>query len=528
MADQQGRGLQIALVVTIVLLIFMMVLAGVFYQNFSKARTDALTLAQKVSEANQTQRMMAEQLQGLLQAIGVPEPERMVANIGQPSDQPDKAGATVWARLNAYIFEHQQAFGNDQSLSNLFAVIDRLDAELQKTTQNYETLAQQIQPVLDRIRQKLEEEKQAVEGELRNQLAQAQQELVRVQQQIDEQLKEMRAEVQQYQAIASKATLASQQYQKDLEATRLEHQRVVNALSAQIRQLRRLTETRTFLADPDGEVVEVNAAEGYAILSVGSKDGVRPMTRFSIWGANQVVTPYWQKQNEEAQQEALETLGEEKREDTRVLPLQGPKGAVEVIEVTGPHTSLARIRWYDSSRPLAEGDKIYNPVWSPKRTHRVALVGIFDLDGDGQDDRPLLKAILRQQRCEIDLEVLPDGTMQGELSALTDWLVVGTVPGITASGDALEETETGNVGLSRLTQAAQLAIRQATQFGVPVMNAMEFYDSLGYQPYSPIYDPSRYNDGTEASARQRQPVGKVGAASSSRGAPASAPRYFRF
>lgn len=527
MADQQGRGLQIALVVTIVLLIVMMVLAGVFYQNFSKARTDALTLAQKLQEANQTQRLLTNQLQELLQAIGIPEPERMVASIGQQSDQPDKAGATVWARINFYLIDHQQKFGNDQSLTNLMVIIDRLDSELEKTRQNYETLAQQIQPVLERIRQKLEEEKQAVEGELRNQLTQAQQELMRVQQQIDERLQEMRSQVEQYERQARQAVLTTQQLQKDLQASRQEHERVVNALSAQIRQLRRLTETKSFLADPDGEVLKVDAAEGVCILSVGYKDHVRPMTRFSIWGPNQVVTPYWRDLNAEAQNEAVEAVGEVNRQNVRVPQPAGPKGSVEVIEVTGDHTCLARIRWYDTSRPLAAGDKIYNPVWSPKHVHRVALVGIFDMDGDGQDDRPLLKAMLRQQGCEIDLEVLPDGTVTGEVTALTDWVVLGRVPGITAKEDALQETETGNVQLGRITQAAQEVIRQATQLGVPAMNELEFYEMLGYQPYSPIYDPSRYNDGTEAAARARQPVETTGGGRSRTGA-ASAPRYFRF
>ncbi len=528
MADQQGRGLQIALVVTIVLLIVMMVLSGVFYQNFSKARTDALTLAQKVTEANQTQRMMAQNIQSLLQAIGIPEPEKFVAQIGEPADQPDKAGNTAWARVNAYLIEHQTKFGNDTSLSSLFAVIDRLDAELEKYKQNYETLASEIRPVLERVRQKLEEEKQSVEGELRNQLAQAQEELRRVQQSIDEQIQEMTAQVQQYRRNATKAVLEAQQIAKNLQAERQEHQRVVDAMSAQIRQLRRLTETKAYLAEPDGEIIAVDAAEGYCILSVGAKDNVRPMTRFSVWGPDQVATPYWRRQNEEAEQEAVETLGEQNRDKAKLFPLQGPKGYVEVIEVTGDHTSRARIRWFDTTRPLAANDKIYNPVWSPRHKHRVAIVGIFDLDGDGQDDRPLLKSILRQQGCEIDLEILPDGTMQGEISALTDWLVLGKVPGITVRGDALEETDSGNVSLSRLTQAAQEAVRQATQFGVPAMSEHEFYDFLGYQPYNPIYDPSRYNDGREASARERQPVTSGGRSTSRRPSAASAPRYFRF
>ena len=526
MADQQGHGLQIALVVTIVLLIGTMVLAGILYQNFSKCRSDVETLMAKLQQARQTEQLMTDHIQSLITLVGLPNPEQWVDKVGQPSDEPNEAGNTVWSRANAILLAHQNRF-NDQSLNNLFAVAQRLDAELQKFEQNYKALAEKIEPVLQAIRQQLEDEKNALMQETSQKLAQLEEELRNVESQLDQKLDEIEKQSQQYRQRASQAMMEKQQLEKDKAALEQEFRQKVSQLAAQVRQLRRLTESKAYLAKPDGDVLSSHVADGYVIVSVGYADNLKPMTRFSVWGANQVVTPYWRTLNEEAEQDALETLGEQNKTNIEVKPLQGPKAAVEVIEILGDHEAMARIVWHDKARPLAVGDKIFNPVWSPGRKHRVALVGLFDLDGDKQDDRALLKHMLAQHGCVVDLEVLPDGTTEGELSALTDWVVLGHVPGITDVDEGIEENEEqGGFQLHRVTQAAQGVVRDAANLGVPTIAADEFYEFLGYQPHSRIYDPASYQAGTEAAARERAQAGQPQSGSARGNVPA--PGFLRY
>lgn len=526
MADQQGHGLQIALVVTIVLLIGMMVLAGILYQNFTKCRSDVETLMGKLQQARQTEQLMTDQIQSLITLIGLPNPEQWVDKVGQPSDEPNEAGTTVWSRANAVLAKHKDEL-NDQNLNSLLALTERLDGELRKARQNYDQLVEEIHPLLDLIRKQLEAEKNELETKTGRRLAELEEELRNVESQLDQKLAEIEAQSRQYRERAQQAMMDKQQLQKDKAALEQEYQQKVSQLAAQVRQLRRLTETKAYLAKPDGDVLSSHAADGYVIISVGYADNLKPMTRFSVWGANQVVTPYWRSLNEEAKQDAVETLGELKKQDIEVKPLQGPKAAIEVIEILGDHEAMARVVWFDKARPLAAGDKIFNPVWSPGRKHRVALVGFFDLDGDKEDDRALLKHMLAQHGCVVDLEVLPDGTTEGELSAFTDWVVLGHVPGITDAEAAIQEDEeAGGFQLHRVTQAAQTVIRDAANLGVPTIAADEFYEFLGYQPHSRIYEPANYQAGTEAGARERAQAGKPGTGTARGSVPA--PGFLRY
>ena len=64
------------------------------------------------------------------------------------------------------------------------------------------------------------------------------------------------------------------------------------------------------------------------------------------------------------------------------------KGTIEVIEVLSPTLSRARITSEgDYIRDgISKGDLLYNAVWRKGAADHIALVGIFDTNGDGTDD----------------------------------------------------------------------------------------------------------------------------------------------
>lgn len=49
----------------------------------------------------------------------------------------------------------------------------------------------------------------------------------------------------------------------------------------------------------------------------------------------------------------------------------------------------------------------------------------MDIDGDGRDDRDKLVNLLKQNGCEIAMDVPPSGEVQGRLSSQVRWMVVG-------------------------------------------------------------------------------------------------------
>jgi type II secretory pathway pseudopilin PulG len=174
--------------------------------------------------------------------------------------------------------------------------------------------------------------------------------------------------------------------------------------------------------------------------------------------------------------------------------LSEPKAKLELVNVLGPTLSLFRVtamakpadiraendpdaaafwitdpsQFYRSRNPILADDLLYNPAWDPNKRIHVALVGAFDLDGDGQDDIDALNRMLREMNVIID--ALPNPRegykVDGALTYQTDFLIVGSAPPTgarVASKDNRTEFES-----------------EARRRGIEVLRLQKFLDRIGY------------------------------------------------
>ena len=74
------------------------------------------------------------------------------------------------------------------------------------------------------------------------------------------------------------------------------------------------------------------------------------------------------------------------RDAARVGSRRQTKGAVRVTRIVGAHQAEATIVTEKSRTPILKSDLVYTPVWSPGRVERFAIVGLVDINGDGQSD----------------------------------------------------------------------------------------------------------------------------------------------
>ena len=96
--------------------------------------------------------------------------------------------------------------------------------------------------------------------------------------------------------------------------------------------------------------------------------------------------------------------------------------------------TLLGVVYYLNLAPVGEG-----------RSVSFGLVGKFDLDGDGRDDREAVKARIVENGGEVSLDLGPDGELQGEFNDQTRWLILGDGPTGAAKDELLEQAKSRGV-----------------------------------------------------------------------------------
>ena len=211
----------------------------------------------------------------------------------------------------------------------------------------------------------------------------------------------------------------------------------------------------------DWKIVYVDPRGTSPYINLGSADRVKPQLTFTIHG-----------------------LGADGR------PSPQSKGTLEVVNVIGPHTSLARITSVkDRNRdPIVVNDVVYNPSWNPNIKKHIAIAGTIDLTGDGRDSLQEFIRSLERQNIVVDAYVKPDGTPWGRITYQTDYLILGGAP----SPDAqLGEAE------KRVLEGRKQMQEEAKKYGVQQKSLLSYLEMIGYPlPHSargPAASP--YNEG---------------------------------
>ncbi len=161
-----------------------------------------------------------------------------------------------------------------------------------------------------------------------------------------------------------------------------------------------------------------------------------------------------------------------------------PKATIEVIEVLGPDSSRCRITGeYDDVRDRAlPGDLLYNSVWRKGQADHVALIGIFDINGDGTDDIANVVRDLTKMGIPVDAYFdLKTKKWVGKLTDRTRYLVNGFSPTPTPNDPNLE-AKTQMIG------AMKDARDEAISKSVQVVPARDFFGRTGYKAKIDVSD----------------------------------------
>jgi hypothetical protein len=181
--------------------------------------------------------------------------------------------------------------------------------------------------------------------------------------------------------------------------------------------------------EPAGYVINVAQGGRTVWVNVGSEDGLREGVPFTVLESSTL------------------NVSEAK-----------PKAEMIVEEVTEAHMARARVISENYRNPVLPGDIVYSPAWRKGRKLSFALVGKMDLNGDGYDDREMVREIIRKAGGEVDAEILPDGRRVGNgLSVRTHKIVIGSDVGLSENASSDQA--------NRNRQYAQF-VSEAKTFGI--------------------------------------------------------------
>ena len=142
-----------------------------------------------------------------------------------------------------------------------------------------------------------------------------------------------------------------------------------------------------------GEVTQVTKDGKLVWINLGKVNGLRPGQAFSV------------------------VDGDRNDPDAKI------KARIKVLHV---EERIARCISDQVSTPILRGDGVYSATWKPVPRVKFALAGTFDVDGDGQDDRELVEALIEEKRGEVVFDLLSNGQATGEFTADIQWLVTGS------------------------------------------------------------------------------------------------------
>ena len=192
---------------------------------------------------------------------------------------------------------------------------------------------------------------------------------------------------------------------------------------------------------PDGKISWVNQRANVVWINLGSADMLRPQTTFSVYDHN-----------------------------ANGVANKNSKARIEVTKIVGAHQAECRILEDELANPILKSDLIHTPAWQPGRKLRFAMAGILDVDGDDRSDPSTVRRVVTMNGGQVDLELKPDGSVDGKMSVNTRYLVLGEPP-IGADG---------KVDADMMTTYASV-IKDANQLGVSTISLDQFLNFMGWR-----------------------------------------------
>jgi hypothetical protein len=423
MATRENQNLQIVIITLCILVLILGVLAGWMYSSKNTAQERA----------------------------GAAETAKQSA---------DRAAREAQAEANSY----KTWMGFDESQAQ--AALDELfKADMQRFGSTFEEASRQYRTILENI---FEENRKLAQSEAaaKERERDLKERLLATEQQKNQQIAQYESDKKQLaQDLASERSKFQQQYgdinkEKDQIAAQLAELRqriddLTASFSTQLKEKEQtiakldrvitILESNQATPDPylqpaDGLVRWVDQREGKVWINLGEADEIRTQVTFSVYSG-----------------------------DTNDVETAQSKGTIEVTRILSDSMAEARITSDIATRPLMEGDKIYSQVWNPGRQVGFAVTGFVDIDKDGREDLEELRSIVELNGGKIDAQPDPNGTVNGEMTADTRYLILGEFP-----DDSTDRSDS-------LRKAWVAMNEEANTLNVEVITLDEFLSLMGWK-----------------------------------------------
>lgn len=320
--------------------------------------------------------------------------------------------------------------------------------DLEKQVENEEDLRQQIQDKADEDVKKLTDEKSML-GEQARQVQASYDKLKNLMEQsTDEQVQLLASDLE---AANQKLEETNQEFLK----AKAELQVTKDRLKDKSDQLAKMTgqpATGPQARLADGEIVLLDEVSKIVHIDLGSKDKVYPGLTFSVY--NRSVP----------------------------IPDDGKgKAEVEVFSVSD-NISTARIVSSNPRDPILVSDIVANLIWSRDKVNRFVVAGDFDIDFDMVNDYQADKKVTA-------LIENWGGMVESKVSVNTNFVVVGNPPlvkkrptydELSVDPLAMEKYE---ASLRKLANYRE-ALEQARDLNIPILNYETFLYFIGYKTQS--------------------------------------------
>ena len=234
----------------------------------------------------------------------------------------------------------------------------------------------------------------------------------------------------------------------ELAAARVNFDRMQDELTTQITRINRqysivrnrweATQVDHF-EQPDGNITYADARNRSVQINLGSADGLQRGITFQVYDP-----------------------------DVQGIVSAKEKATIEVTRVTGEHSANGRVISDLLRNPILSGDLIFTPLWQSGVQRQFCLLGVLDIDGDGQDDGETIRNLLRRQHAEVEAEVDGSGRRRGEVTAACRYVVVGKRPLVSSN-------ELPNDAYDQM-------LARAKELGIDQISIDKLLDYLDYRP----------------------------------------------
>lgn len=416
MASRENQGYLIAVIVLVLVTLLLAITAffGINSANSSadqlKSNQSKLLVQEKLAQAEQVKSQILEAMVGGF-GVSVAEIQTLADRLENISNDPNldstqkseinevkQRVALIRAEYEKDMKQNIASEGEDSQEFTYKTLVNNLAAVVANKHNEVNVLRNDINRITNDAQKQIERKDNEI-ATMQSDLTEKQNELDTEKQRASEKITQLTNTLDSIRAANEETnkTLANQAQTYNQKLSELNGQLTTVAAENQtLKEKVNVYEQETFDL-PDGEVVRVNSE--FVYINLGSADGLRTNRTFSVY--DQTVTNF-----EKGKQ----------------------KATIEVTTILGPHQAEARVTSQQYIDPILQGDYVLTPTWDPGSRVAIALVGMFDLDGDGRSDRERLVQMIQTNGGEVVAQHDEEGNLIGKIDSSTRYLVLGYSP----------------------------------------------------------------------------------------------------